>query len=271
MNDSAFHAEIAAAQAEGRPCALATVVSAKGSVPRQPGAKMLVYADGQISGTVGGGKFESLVIEEALGIIRDGTPQLKNYLLREGEPQSFGAICGGECAVFIEPLTAGEAVWIIGGGHCALAIAHLAAGCGFNVGVVEDRAEQIGNDKFPVAARFVTDQPAPAFITARDWHPREALIIVNRNAGLDKLALDAALRRPVPGYVGMMGSRRKVARVFDELVSEGHPREDLQRVHAPIGLDIGAESPAEIAVSVLAEILRFTRRSDDGGGSLRRN
>ena len=269
MNDSAFHAEIAAAQAEGRPCALATVVSARGSVPRQPGAKMLVYADGTISGTVGGGKFESLVIAEAAEIIRDGTPVLKNYLLREGEPQSFGAICGGECAVFIEPLTVGEAVWIIGGGHCALAIAHLAAGCGFYVGVVEDRAEQLGGDKFPAAARLVA-QPAPAFIAARDWTAREALVIVNRNAGLDKHALDAALRRPVPGYVGMMGSRRKVARVFDELVADGHAREELRRVHAPIGLDIGAESPAEIAVSVVAEILRFTRRRKDGGGSLRR-
>ena len=276
MNDSAFHAEIAAAQAEGRACALATVVSAKGSVPRQPGAKMLVYADGQISGTVGGGKFESLVIEEALGIIRDGgAPQLKNYLLREGEPQSFGAICGGECAVFIEGLGTGEAVWIIGGGHCALAIAHLAAGCGFYVGVVEDRAEQLGGDKFPPATRLVTDQPAPAFIAARDWTPREALVIVNRNADLDQRALDAALRRPVPGYVGMMGSRRKVARVFDELVGAGHARDALRRVHAPIGLDVGAESPAEIAVSVVAEILRFTRGRetghDNGNVSLRRD
>ena len=271
MNDSAFHAEIAAAQAAGRPCALATVVSAKGSVPRQPGAKMLVYADGQISGTVGGGKFESLVIEEALGIIRDGFPLLKNYLLREGEPQSFGAICGGECTVFIEPLAAGEAVWIIGGGHCALAIAHLAASCGFYVGVVEDRAGQLGGDKFPTAARLVTDQPAPEFIASRPWTAREALVIVNRNAGLDKHALAAALRRPVPGYVGMMGSRRKVARVFEELAAEGHAQENLRRVHAPIGLDIGAESPAEIAVSVVGEILRFARRGEVSGGSLRRD
>ena len=271
MNDSAFHAEIATAQTEGRPCALATVVSAKGSVPRQPGAKMLVYSNGRISGTVGGGKFESLVIAEAVEIIREGVPQLKNYLLREGEPQSFGAICGGECAVFIEPLAMGEAVWIIGGGHCALAIAHLAAGCGFYVGVVEDRAEQLGGDKFPAAARLVTDQTAPAFIAAREWTSREALVIVNRNAGLDQHALDAALRRPVPGYIGMMGSRRKVARVFDELAGAGHTRAELRRVHAPIGLDIGAESPAEIAVSVVAEILQHSRRRREGGGSLRRD
>ena len=94
-------------------------------------------------------------------------------------------------------------------------------------------------------------------------------MIVNRHAGLDKLTLDAALRRGVPGYVGMMGSRRKVSRVFDELAAEGHTREALGKVHAPIGLDIGAESPAEIAVSIVGEVLRFSRRREDGGESMR--
>lgn len=269
MNDAALHAEIAAAQEARRPCALATVVSTKGSVPRAAGAKMLVYGDGGLSGTVGGGKFEALVIEEARDAIAAGTPRLKTYLLREGEPQSFGAICGGEASVFVEPLTAGEALWIIGGGHCSQALARLARECGMYVGVVEDRADQAAPERFPGINRLVTDEAAPAFIAGREWTAGDALVIVNRHAGLDKLALDAALRRPVPGYVGMMGSRRKVARVLDELAAEGHGREALARVHAPIGLDIGAESPAEIAVSIVAEILRFSRRRDGGGGSLR--
>ena len=265
MNDTEFFAEIANAQAERRACALATVVAAKGSVPRGLGAKMLVYMDGQTSGTVGGGKFESLVILEAGEAIREGKPVLKHYLLREGEPQSFGAICGGEVDVFIEPLTSGEAVWIIGGGHCSQAIAELAANCGLYVGVVEDRTDQLNPQRFPSAARLVTDQAAPEFIAGREWNKCDALVIVNRHAGLDKLALAAALKRGVPGYVGMMGSQRKVNRVFDELVAEGYAREDLRRVHAPIGLDIGAESPAEIAVSIVAEILRFTRQGSGVG------
>ncbi len=265
MNDTEFFAEVARAQAERRACALATVVASKGSVPRGPGAKMLIYADGATSGTVGGGKFESLVIAEAVAAIREGNPQLRHYLLREGEPQSFGAICGGEVDVFIEPLTSGEAVWIIGGGHCSQAIALLAAQCGMYVGVVEDRADQLGVERFPSAARLVTDVAAPEFIAGREWGRREALVIVNRHAGLDKLALAAALRRGVPGYVGMMGSRRKVARVFDELAAEGFGREALAGVHAPIGLNIGAESPAEIAVSIVAEILRFTRGKSGNG------
>lgn len=265
MNEAALHAEIAAAQELRRPCALATVVATQGSVPRAAGAKMLVYGDGAISGTVGGGKFESLVIAEALEAIAQGTPRLKNYLLREGEPQSFGAICGGEANVFIEPLTAGEAVWIIGGGHCSQAIAKLARECGFYVGVVEDRPDQAAPERFPGINRLVADQAAPAFIAGREWSAKDALVIVNRHAGLDQAALDAALRRPVPGYVGMMGSRRKVARVFDELVAAGHSRDALSKVHAPIGLDIGAESPAEIAVSILGEILRFSRRGREAG------
>ena len=102
MNDTEFFTEVARAQAERRACALATVVASKGSVPREAGAKMLVYADGATSGTVGGGKFESLVIAQAVEAVREGKPCLKHYLLREGEPQSFGAICGGEVDVFIE-------------------------------------------------------------------------------------------------------------------------------------------------------------------------
>ena len=266
MIDAALHTEIAAAQQARVPCALATVVSTRGSVPRAAGAKMLVYGDGRISGTVGGGKFESLVIAEALEIIADGTPRLKTYFLREGEPQSFGAICGGEASVFMEALTAGEALWIFGGGHCSQAIARLARECGFYVGVVEDRTDQAAPERFPGINQLVTDQPAPAFIAGRDWNARDALVIVNRHAGLDKVTLDAALRRGVPGYVGMMGSRRKVSRVFDELAAEGHAREALAKVHAPIGLDIGAESPAEIAVSIVAEVLRFSRRRETGGG-----
>ena len=252
MIDAALHTEIAAAQQARVPCALATVVSTRGSVPRAAGAKMLVYADGRISGTVGGGKFESLVMVEAQEAIAGGTPRLKNYILREGEPQSCGEAVGG-----------------FGRGHRSQAAARLGRGCGFYVAVVEDRPDQAAPERFPGVNRLVIDQAAPAFIAGRDWTPQDALVIVNRHAGLDKLTLDAALRRAVPGYVGMMGSRRKVARVLDELAAEGHAREALQAVHAPIGLDIGAESPAEIAVSIVAEVLRFTRRRADGGGSMR--
>ncbi len=262
-----IHAEVAEAHAAHRPCALATVVAATGSVPRAPGAKMLVYADGRTSGTVGGGKFESLVIAEAVEVIRAGVPRLRQYPLHEGAPDSFGAICGGEVTVFLEPVSVGEAVWIIGGGHCSQAIAQLAKACGFHVGVLEDRAELLTAGGFAAADQRVSDVSAPDFIASWEWTTRDALIIVNRNPLLDKQALNAALRHGVPGYIGMMGSGRKVRRVFEELEAEGISREALARVYAPIGLAIGAESPAEIAVSIMAEVLQVCRRSE--GGHLR--
>lgn len=267
MNEIALHAEIAAAQASRTPCALATLVSATGSVPRAPGARMLVYGDGRVSGTIGGGKFESLVIAEALEILRAGAaPRLKTYTLREGEPASFGAICGGEAGVFLEALTAGETLTLIGGGHCARAIARLASDCGFYVTVIDDPPEAGAIGERPAVDRWLRDVRAPEFIGASPWTGRDALVIVTRNAQLDQAALDAALRRGVPGYIGMMGSRRKVARVFAELAEAGHAAADLARVHAPIGLDIGADSPAEIAVSVVAEILQYTRGRPWAGG-----
>ncbi len=228
---------------------------------------MLVYGDGRVSGTIGGGKFESLVIAEALEILRSGAaPRLKTYTLREGEPTSFGAICGGEAGVFLEALTAGETLTLIGGGHCARAIARLAADCGFYVTVIDDPPEAGAIGERPAVDRWLTDVRAPEFIAASPWTERDALVIVTRNAQLDQAALDAALRRGVPGYIGMMGSRRKVARVFAELGQAGAAAADLARVHAPIGLDIGADSPAEIAVSVVAEILQHTRGRPRAGG-----
>src|SRR6266513_3106417 len=121
--------------------AVVTVAATTGSVPRAAGSKMFVYADGRCAGTIGGGKFESLVIAEAQEAIRKKKPLLKTYPLREGETDSFGAICGGEVTVFIEPQITGEALYLIGAGHCARAIAKLAAECGLFISVVDDRAE----------------------------------------------------------------------------------------------------------------------------------
>ena len=133
--------ELLEARRAGRPCALATVAATTGSVPRHPGAKMIVYADGSIAGTIGGGKFESLVITEAVDCLGKNETALKTWPLREDQPDSFGAICGGEVTVLIEPQVPAHTMLLIGGGHCAQSIAKLAAECGFHVTVVEDRAD----------------------------------------------------------------------------------------------------------------------------------
>jgi xanthine dehydrogenase accessory factor len=260
MNDYLL-AELLAARQTRTICALVTVVGTRGSVPRAVGSKMLVYSDGKVSGTIGGGKFESLVVADTQKQMREKQSLLKTYSLHECAPDSFGAICGGESTVFIEPQTLSEAVYLIGAGHCSLAIAKLAVECGLHVTVLDDRDDRLSS--FPGQVAVVGEISAPEFIKNREWQSDEALVIVSRNYELDRDALQAALgvKRPI-GYIGMIGSTRKVQRVFDQLMKSGVPENALKNVYAPIGLDINADAPAEIAVSVVAEILAILRNRD---------
>ena len=251
--------ELLAARQKRRPCALVTVAETKGSVPRAAGAKMLVYLDGLTSGTIGGGKFEALAIADALACLRDKRSLLKTFPLHENEPESFGAICGGEATILIEPLLLREALFVVGAGHCAQAIVRLAVECGLLVSVLEDRAEWLG--ALPPEVTRVSSPSAAEFIARRSWQADEAIVIVSRNHEMDRAALASAVRATGVGYIGMIGSRRKVGRVFAELRAQGVPEELLRNVYAPIGIDIGADAPTEIAVSVLAEILAILRKA----------
>jgi xanthine dehydrogenase accessory factor len=257
MSDALFD-ELVAARQSRTSCALVTVATTSGSVPRAAGSKMLVYGAGRTSGTIGGGKFEALVVEDALATLRQKKPTLKTYSLRDGETDSFGAICGGDVTVFIEPQMVSEALYLIGAGHCAHAIARLARDCGLFVTVVDDRAELLA-DLPPVVVR-ISDVSPSEFIAAHQWQSDEALIIVSRNHEIDLEALGAAVQQTGAGYIGMIGSRRKVARVFDQLKERGVSDDQLAQVYAPLGLDIGADSPTEIAVSTIAEILAVLRQ-----------
>lgn len=254
--------ELAGARRSRTACALITVAATKGSVPRAAGSKMIVYADGRITSTIGGGKFESLVIKDAQRQIREKTPLLKTYPLHEKSSKSFGAICGGESTILIEPQVLSEAIFLIGGGHCALAIAKLAVDCGLFVTVVDDRSDLLSS--FPAQAVKIDNVDSAKFIAKRKWQGDEALAIVSRNHEIDREALAAALKTSGAGYIGMMGSKRKVQRVFDQLKRRRVLGQKLSRVHAPIGFDIGADSPAEIAVSVVAEILAVLRKRGSG-------
>jgi xanthine dehydrogenase accessory factor len=185
---------------------------------------------------------------------------LKTYPLHERSAESFGAICGGESTVLIEPQILTEALFLIGGGHCALAIAKLAVDCGLFVTVVDDRSDLLSI--FPAQAVKIDDVDPAKFIAKRKWRSDEAIAIVSRNYEIDREALGAALKTRGTGYIGMIGSRRKVKRVFDQLRKRRVAKDKLTKVYAPIGLDIGADSPAEIAVSVIGEILAVLRKRD---------
>lgn len=250
--------EMSAARKERRPHCLITVAATAGSVPRQAGSKMLVYPDTSTSGTIGGGKFESLVIADALALPHRSLPVLKTYPLHEAAPDSFGAICGGTVTVLIEPQLPPPALTLVGAGHCSRALAQLATTCGWHVTVLDDRATELSG--FPAHAALTTS--APEWIAAYSWQEDDALVLVSRNYQLDRDALAAVLPlTSKPGYLGMIGSQRKVRRVIDELLAAGHPPTSFAQLRAPLGLDLGADHPAEIAVSIFAEILTFINRT----------
>jgi xanthine dehydrogenase accessory factor len=249
--------ELLEAKANGRECVLVTVAATKGSVPRQAGTRMIVYSPGEVSGTVGGGKFEALVIEDSLATLQTGKPELKTYVLREGSECSFGAICGGEVTALLEPQNRRETIYLFGAGHCAIAIARQARICGFRTVLVEDRPAIVQSFE-PADKKEIEPEPAK-WINQQSWRRSDALILVNRNYQLDRDALEAALKTGGFGYIGMMGSKRKVHRVYDELRQRGMEPKVFEQVHAPIGLEIGADSPEEIAVSVMAEVLAVLR------------
>ncbi len=244
-------------------CALVTVAAARGSTPREAGAKMLVYATGGTAGTIGGGGFEALVIKESLEVLAADVrqPKLKTYPLHEGASESFGAVCGGEVTVLIEPQAPAEALFLVGAGHCARALARLAGSCGWHVTVMDQRPELLAD--FPAASQ-IAQPSATEFISQRAWRPDEALVIVSHNYLVDRDALLAALRQAGMGYLGMMGSRRKVRLAFDEALAAGISPQRLNEVYAPVGLDLKAETPDEIAISVMAQILQVMRAAPGG-------
>jgi xanthine dehydrogenase accessory factor len=246
----------------GEACALATVAKVTGSAPRQTGAKMVIYQDGRSAGTIGGGKFESLVIAEAVSAIANGESVLKIYPLHEASENSFGAICGGEVTVLIEPQPRPPLFCLVGAGHCSQALAKLAQECGFAVTVLDDRVELLGSSYFSSSVSCLSDAAPEDFIKNRKWCHRDALILVGRNYHIDREALAAAVETGGVGYIGMIGSKKKVLHVFDELVGRGFSREAFAEIRAPIGIDIGADSPAEIAVSVMAEVFMVLRRAN---------
>jgi len=245
---------------------LATVVSKGGSAPREAGARMAVAPDGSVLGTVGGGILEKRVVEDALAVLAEGRPRLARYDLVEEPAGGIGAECGGRCEVFLEPVGSPPHLVILGAGHVGLALARLGRDAGFRVTVVDDRTEWAAGAASTGAevVRSSTDDPGlRSLVTAET-----AVVVVTRSHLLDRESLRNVLGTPA-FYVGMIGSRRKVSREMEILGAEGIDPALLDRVHAPIGLDIGAETPAEIAIAILAEIVAVRRTGRTPSSSLK--
>jgi xanthine dehydrogenase accessory factor len=245
----------AAAQAmqSGRAAALVTVIGIAGSAPRTSGARMLVYGDGEIVGTVGGGTFEHRLIEQALAAISEGHPRrYAVHLTRD-----LGMCCGGAMEAFVEPLKQQEQLVIYGAGHVGLETALAASRLGFAVTVVDDRDEWLSTERFGEGVRLIESDPRRVLDTL-PWGESAYHLIVTHSHQLDQDLVERILPRPA-AWVGMIGSRTKVAKFFIRLRAAGMEPALFSRLCAPVGLDIGAETPEEIAISVVAELIRVRR------------
>lgn len=234
------------------PAALCTVVRTQGSVPRQVGAKMLVYPDGRIVGTVGGGELESRIIGRALGIMDERKAEVVTVSLVDPEKGDAG-VCGGEMDVFVEPLLGEATLLVVGCGHVGREVAALGKWLGLRVAVADDRAEFCNPEKVPDADLYLPGTN-PEALEGFEITDNTYIAAVTRGVKADVQALPHLLRSPA-AYVGVIGSRRRWTVATEELQALGVPDEQIRRVHAPIGLDIGAETPREIALSILAEIV----------------
>jgi len=257
----------ASALARGESAALVTIVRSTGSTPQRTGAKMLVYADGRIVGTIGGGCYENDAIGKAREAIASGTPALVKYDLNDDFVQESGLICGGQMEVYIDPIAASPALYIIGAGHVGWHLARFAADAGFRIHVIDDREKFANAERFPAAEAIEVDDIA-AWLHRADLPASAYVVVVTRGHTHDFEAIRALAARDLR-YLGLIGSRAKVARIFDALDAEGMPAECLGRVHAPIGLAIGAITPAEIAVSILAELIAVRHGKDASALSMK--
>ncbi len=247
-----IYRSLAELEERGEGGALCTVVETNGSAPRHAGSKMLVYPDGTFTGTVGGGEMENRVLHEALESIKDGNPRKLSYTMvnpKEGDP----GVCGGTVEVFVEPLEVRPTLLIVGGGHVGKALSHLGKFLNFRVVVSDDRAEFCSPEMHPDAdeLRVVPLKELPAAVRINRW---TYVVLVTRGVSIDIEGIPALLESPA-AYIGVIGSKRRWLTTRKALLEKGVPEEEIGRIRSPIGLELNAETPEQIAVSIMAEIL----------------
>lgn len=268
MTSQELYKKMAELAADGKAFVLATVVESFGSTPRKAGAKMIVLEDGSTIDTVGGGKVELQVVEDALEALKRGISRTVKYELRTSGEHALGMECGGETTVFLEVNKAAQTLVVAGAGHIAQKLAPMAKLLDFNVIVVDNRPEYADYVNLPSADQVICGHPAnlPELVAL----DRNSYVVIVTHGHLhDKDTLEAVLSADV-AYIGMIGSQNKVRVVLEQLLAEGADPERVARVHSPIGLDLGGGTPGEIAVSILSEIIAL-RHGRLGQFRVRRN
>ncbi len=257
MDEREVYLHLAKDVEQDRPVAFCTVVWTRGSVPRRPGSKMLVYPDGSFEGTVGGGELEYRVRQAALEALQDGRPRYLTYNMvdpQRGDP----GVCGGEVHVYIEPVLPPPTLVVVGAGHVGKAVVHLARWLGWRVVLYDQREEWCNPEKIPGAHRYIVAPPQKLRRHLEVDH-RTFFVLVTPGTQVDVEILPEILATPAP-YVGVIGSRRRWATTRRTLMEDkGLPEEVVDRVVSPIGLEIGAETPEEIALSIMAQVVGVFR------------
>lgn len=248
--------EIVKMISKGEGGVLATVISTSGSAPRKEGAKMLIKKDGTYFGTVGGGGVEKQVIEKAKAVLESGVSQIFHFDMT-GTGREAAMICGGQVDILMEPIDLPEALYLFGAGHISQSTALLGKRLGFRIVVIDPRPDYNNRDRFPTADVLVVKDFTEAFkelnVTRNDY-----IIIYTTGHLFDEECLTFAVTTDAK-YIGMIGSRKKSAEVKKRVQEKGTSKEKIDLVHSPIGLEIGAETPEEIAVSILAEVIKVKR------------
>jgi xanthine dehydrogenase accessory factor len=257
-----LYEEIVKLRHEGRRGAVATIVNVRGSIPSFKTAKMLVRDDGSILGTIGGGCVEAEVWQAAREVMESEKPRTLTFNLNQDPKYDTGLVCGGTLDIFIEPILPPATLYIFGAGHVAHNLCKVSSAAGFDVTVTDDREAYANRERFPQAQEVIADDFDK--VTAR-LSPTESsyIVIVTRGHRDDMRVLRWAVQTPAR-YIGMIGSKRKTIAIFRELTKEGIPAKSFERVHAPVGLDIGAVTPEEIAVAITAELIAIRRHVERG-------
>src|SRR5687768_2535979 len=252
MNQEVF-AALAEALQRGEEVALVTIVKSTGSTPQRVGAKMLVYGDGRTVGTIGGGCYENEAFWKAREAIKARKPVTMKFELNDDFAQETGLVCGGQMEVFVEPVEPSPELYVFGAGHVGYFVARMSHEVAFKVHVVDDREKFASVERFGEGIDVVVDH-IPTWLETHPLPATAYAVIVTRGHTHDLDAMRALAKQPLR-YLGLIGSKAKVKRIFDALVEEGMPADRLKGIRAPIGLDIGAITPQEIAVSILAELI----------------
>jgi xanthine dehydrogenase accessory factor len=255
-----IYEEIVKLRQEGRRGAVATIVNVRGSIPSFETAKMLVRDDGSIAGTIGGGCVEAEVWQAAREVMESEKPRSLTFNLNQDPKYDTGLVCGGTLDIFIEPVLPPALLYIFGAGHVSVNLYKVARNAGFEVTVVDDRQAYANRQRFPEAKEVIAEDFEQA-MTKLTPGESSYIVIVTRGHRDDMRVLRWAVHTQAR-YIGMIGSKRKTIRIFRELVKEGLAPELFERVHAPVGLDIGAITPEEIAVAITAELIGVRRHAE---------